>query len=177
MVSHVQRGPSGSALDRMGGNVISMNGAPHDHYRKLITRPLSSSSVMDMSDDIAQLVAGEVAQWPLGQVDLWQLAQRLVRSVAVSLLLGGDQARSARLAALFGDMLLLSKTAQARLCPFNVPGLAYERVRTRARGTQARLDRQARPAVLDRELAGRERQGAYGKRYRRAYPDPLWLDL
>jgi cytochrome P450 len=136
MVSHVQRGPSGSALDRMGGNVISMNGAPHDHYRKLIARPLSSTSVMDMSDDIAQLVAEDVAQWPLGQVDLWQLAQRLVRSVAVSLLLGGDQARSGRLAALFGKMLLLSKTAQARLCPFNVPGLAYARVLKQAEAVE-----------------------------------------
>jgi len=127
-VHHVQRGPKGSALDRMGGNVISMNGAPHDHYRKLIARPIGSASVIDMGDQIAALVADEVARWPLGAVDLWLLAQRLVRSVAVSLLLGGDQARGAQLAALFGDMLLVSHSPQARLCPFNVPGLSYARV-------------------------------------------------
>jgi cytochrome P450 len=135
-VHHVQRGPRGSALYRMGGNVISMNGAPHDHYRKLVARPISSASVADMGDDIAALIAEEVAQWPLGQVDLWQLAQQLVRSVAVSLLLGGDQARGSRLAALFGDMLLLSNTAQARLCPFNVPGLSYARVLKQAEAVE-----------------------------------------
>jgi cytochrome P450 len=136
VVSHVQRGPSGSALDRMGGNVISMNGAPHDHYRKLIARPISSTSVMDMGDDIAQLIADEVARWPLGQVDLWQLVQQLVRPVAIALLLGGDQARGARLAALLGDMLHLSKTVQARLCPFDVPGLAYARVLKQAEAVE-----------------------------------------
>jgi len=135
-VHHVPRGPKGSALDRMGGNVISMNGGPHDHYRKLIARPISSASVTDMGDDIAALVADEVAQWPLGQVDLWQLTQHLVRSVAVSLLLGGDQARGARLAALFADMLHLSNTARSRLCPFNVPGLTYARVLKQAEAVE-----------------------------------------
>jgi len=135
-VHHVQRGPQGSALYRMGGNVISMNGAPHDHYRKLVARPIASAGVTDMGDDIARLVADEVALWPLGQVDLWQLAQQLVRSVAIALLLGGDQARGAQLAALFGDMLVLSNTAQARLCPFNVPGLTYARVLKQAEAVE-----------------------------------------
>jgi cytochrome P450 len=135
-VHHVQRGPKGSALDRMGGNVISMNGAPHDHYRKLVAPPIGSASVADMGDDIAALIAEEVARWPLGQVDLWHLAQHLVRSVAIALLLGGDQSRGARLAALFGDMLLLSNTAQARLCPFNVPGLTYARVLKQAEAVE-----------------------------------------
>jgi len=136
MVRHVQSGPSGSALDRMGGNVLSMNGAPHDHYRKLIARPISSTSVTDMGDDISQLVADEVARWPLGRVDLWQLVQELVRPVAIALLFGGDQARGAQLAALLDDMLLLNSTAQARLCPFDLPGLAYARVLKQAEAVE-----------------------------------------
>lgn len=118
-------GPKGSALDRLGENLVSMNGARHAYYRKLLSQPLRTASIEHMGDDIGELVTRAVAGWPLGAVDLWPLAQDLMRSVAVALLFSGDQIRGRQMGALIQRICRESKSARVFLNRAGQPGKAY----------------------------------------------------
>jgi cytochrome P450 len=125
-------GPPGTALFRLGENLVSLNGPRHDYYRKLLARPLRGANIEQLGDDIGELVARKVAAWPLGAVDLWPLAQDLMRTVAVALLFSGDQARGAALGKLIGQLARESKSAQVYLSRAGFPGGAYQRLLRRA---------------------------------------------
>lgn len=125
-------GPKGSALDRLGQNLVSLNGPRHAYYRKLLSQPIRSSRMAQLGDDIGHFVAGEVASWPQGTVDLWPLSKHLVRSVAVAMLFGGDQARGAALAELSEQLMVESKTPQVYLCRAGFPGEAFKKLERRA---------------------------------------------
>jgi cytochrome P450 len=126
------RGPKGSALDRLGENLVSMNGPRHAYYRKLLSQPLRTTSIEQLGDDIGKFVTGAVAAWPQGGVDLWLLAHELMRSVAVALLFGGDQARGLQMANLIKCIFRESKSAPVYLNRAGLPGNAYKRLLDRA---------------------------------------------
>jgi cytochrome P450 len=121
-------GPRGSALHRLRGNVVSLNGPQQRHYRKLVSQPVSSTKVAEMGDDVGRLVEGIVATWRCGENDLWQLAKHLMRSVSVALLFGDAQERGTSLARLIENVLVLSASPQARLCRWALPGTVYKRL-------------------------------------------------
>jgi cytochrome P450 len=125
-------GPPGSALHRLGQNLVSMNGPRHDYYRRLISQPLRSTNIALLGDEISELVGREVATWPLGSVDLWHLAQELMRTVAVALLFSGDQKCGAMLAKLLRQLFRESKSVSVYLARAGFPGGAYERLLHRA---------------------------------------------
>jgi cytochrome P450 len=125
-------GPPGSALYRLGENLVSLNGPRHAYYRKLLARPLRNDSVEAMGDDIGALVAHEVANWRTGPADLWPLAEELVRTVAVALLFSGDQARVAELSRLLALLAQESKSPGVYLSRAGFPGGAYQRLLRRA---------------------------------------------
>lgn len=119
------RGPKDSALQRLGGNLVSLNGARHAYYRKLLARPVRSTSVEEMGDDIGRLVGDEVATWKRGAADLFALSKDLMRMVAVALLFGGDQKRGAELSQKIERLVVQNMSPQARLCRADMPGTAY----------------------------------------------------
>ena len=125
-------GPKGSALARLSDNVVSSNGPRQAHYRKLVAHPLRSSNIEHFAEDLGRLVEGEVASWPLGAVDLWQLSRKLMRPVAVALLLGNDQRRGAAFGDLLDKLFLEAKCPQVQLLRKRIPGLAYDRLLRRA---------------------------------------------
>ena len=125
-------GPPGSALFRLSENLVSLNGPRHDHYRKLLSRPLRSANIEQLGDDIGELIEREVAAWPRGAVDLWALDQDLMRRVAVALLFSGDQVRGATLGTLIRQLGKECKSAQVYLSRAGFPGGAYRRVLRRA---------------------------------------------
>ena len=115
-------GPKGSALQRLSDNVVSSNGLRQAHYRKLVAHPLRSSNIEHFAEDLGRLVEDEVASWPLGAVDLWQLARKLMRPVAVALLLGNDQRRGAAFGNLLDKLFLEAKCPQVQLLRKRIPG-------------------------------------------------------
>jgi len=119
-------GPPGSALFRLGENVVSLNGPRHQYYRKLLSRPLARSSVEAMGNDISKIVNEAVEGWPLGVVDLWPLAKELMRTVAVALLFSGDQVRGKKLDALISQLVRDSKSPSVYLSRAGFPGRAFE---------------------------------------------------
>jgi cytochrome P450 len=122
------RGPNGSALNRLGSNVVSLNGPQQRYYRKLVSQPVRSTKLAEMGDDVGRLVESIVATWPHGEGDLWQRAKHLMRSVSVALLFGGAQERGTSLANLIENVLVLSASPRARLCPWALPGTVYRRL-------------------------------------------------
>ena len=125
-------GPKGSALERMTENLVSLNGARHAHYRRLLAQPIRNSSVDGLGDAIGAVVAGEVASWRSGNADIWPLAKDLMRTVAVALLFGGDQQRGAALGEALEAFVLEAKSPKVYLCRAGFPGKAFERVLARA---------------------------------------------
>jgi cytochrome P450 len=85
-------GPKNSASRRVGMGLIRMRGRRHEHYRRLVGRPLQPRNVNAMSVDMVRLAEEEVDSWPVGQViDLWAHTQRLMRTLAIGLLFGDDR--------------------------------------------------------------------------------------
>jgi cytochrome P450 len=126
-------GPPGTALARIGnGNLVSLNGAKHTYYRRLISAPLRTANVEEMGDDIGELVGRSVAEWREGPVDLWPLAQDLMRSVAVALLFSGDQALGRELGDLVRRFCVDSKSARVNINKAGIPGRAFGDLMRRA---------------------------------------------
>ncbi len=114
-------GPPGTALDRLGQNIVSMNGPAQTHFRRLIARPLRRDKVEAMGDDIVVLMREEVARWRPGPADLWPLAQELMRNAAVAMLFGGNQRQGTDLAHLIDRMSRESKSVRAYLSRAGLP--------------------------------------------------------
>jgi cytochrome P450 len=113
----------------MSGNLVSLQGPRHKYYRKLLMPPLQKHSVYDMGASIAELVTRDVETWPLGTpVDLAPLIEHLMRSVAVALLFGDDQARGHELAELVARHMVMNSKTEMQLCPLNIPGLPFRRM-------------------------------------------------
>jgi cytochrome P450 len=123
------RGPRDSAQDRMSGNLVSLQGPRHRHYRKLLMPPLQKHAVYEMGGSIGDLVARDVATWPLDQpVDLMPLVEHLMRSVAVALLFGDDQARGHVLAELVAKHMHMNSQPEMQLCPLDIPGAPFRKM-------------------------------------------------
>jgi cytochrome P450 len=126
----VHLGPDGrkhSASRRVGMGLIRMRGRQHEHYRRLISRPLQPRNVNAMGADMVRLAEEEVAAWPVGQViDLWAQTQRLMRTLAIGLLFGDDRTHGYPIADMINRRTRWS--AMAAFCPLNVPGTAYHRM-------------------------------------------------
>lgn len=114
-------GPPGTALQRLGENIVSLNGPRQTHFRRLIAAPLRRDSIESMGDDIVALVEEEVSHWPAGPADLWALSQGLMRRVAVATLFGGNQDIGERLARLVDRLSRDSKSIPAYLSRAGLP--------------------------------------------------------
>jgi len=128
-VSLMPGGPRHSAARRMTEGLMRMNGPRHEHYRKMLAAPLRRASVDAMGDDMVRLAEQEVATWPVGEpIDLWSYARRMLRSVAVGLLFGGDREQAYPIADAI-TRLTESKWARGTSAvPLNLPFTAYGRV-------------------------------------------------
>lgn len=123
------RGPRNSAQFRLGWGLTSINGPRHAYYRKLLSRPLRRASVDEMGDDIGRLVEEMVADWPVGRpVDLWQLIKAVMRTVAIALLFGNDQARGQPLAAMIDEYMDIHGKPWVVGCPVDKPGFPYRQL-------------------------------------------------
>ncbi len=136
------RGPRHSAQDRLSGNLVSLHGAKHKHYRKLLAPPLQKHAIYQLGDNISELVAREVESWPLDTpVDLVPLTGHLMRSVAIALLFGDDQTRGHALAEMVGKHTALNSRLDMQLCPISTPGAPFRRM--------VRLAEQMERCVID----------------------------
>ena len=128
-VSIMPKGPRNSAARRLGMGIIRMNGRSHGHYRRLLVPPLHRKSLAAIGADMVRLVEDEVAAWPEGEViDLWEHVRRLMRKLAIGLLLGGDQSRGYPITELISEFLDFNWSWKVAACPIDVPGTPYSRM-------------------------------------------------
>ena len=114
---------------RVGLGIISMGGAPHAHYRNLLSQPLRKSNVDARGEEMAQLAGQFVDQWPVGQsFDLWHRARRLVRDLTIGLLFGDDKEHAYRIADLVDERVLFKWSLGALACPVDLPVTPYGRM-------------------------------------------------
>jgi cytochrome P450 len=128
-VSIMPKGPRNSAARRLGMGIIRMNGRSHGHYRRLLVPPLHRKSLAAIGADMVRLVDDEVGSWPQGEViDLWEHVQRLMRILAIGLLLGGDRVRGYPIAELISEFLDFNWSWKVAACPIDIPGTPYHRM-------------------------------------------------
>src|SRR5262245_26036723 len=128
-VSIMARGRKQGAARRLGMGLLRLTGRSHRHYRRLFIPPLHRKGFAATGADMVRLVEDEVATWPKGEViDLWERVQGLMRTVAISLLFGGDQSRGYPIAELISEYFDFNWSWKVAACPVNVPGTAYHRM-------------------------------------------------
>lgn len=108
-------GPPGTALERIGDNVVSLNGEYQTQLRRLVAAPMRRDVVEFQGNEIAGIVEEVVSGWQAGPADLWALSHRVMRRVAVDMLFGGHQQIGDRLACLVGRLGRESKSITAYL--------------------------------------------------------------
>lgn len=108
-------GPPGTALERIGDNVVSLNGEYQTQLRRSVAAPLRRDVIESRGDEIATILEDEVSGWQAGPADLWALSHGVMRRVAVAMLFGGDQQIGERLACLVGQLGRESKSITAYL--------------------------------------------------------------
>ena len=103
-----------------------MRGRQHEHYRRLLLRPLAPQNVTAMGDRLVRVVHEHIGTWPKhATVDLFALANKLMQTVAIALLFGDDREHGFPIAA--GLDRNMRSMVWAGLCPVNVPGTPYHR--------------------------------------------------
>jgi cytochrome P450 len=121
-VSVAPGGPRDSAIRRLSLGLIRMSGERHAHYRRMLLPPLRRHKVEAMSGSMAALAAEEIGRWPAGHpIDLWTEVRRLMRSLAIGLLFGGDREQGYPVAEMIGQLLQFNWSAGVALCPVNLP--------------------------------------------------------
>jgi cytochrome P450 len=108
-------GPPGTALERIGDNVVSLNGEYQTQLRRLVAAPMRRDLIDSQGNEIANIVEEEVSGWQAGPADLWALSHGVMRRVAVAMLFGGHQQTGDRLAGLVGRLGRESKSITAYL--------------------------------------------------------------
>ena len=127
-------GPEHSAQRRIRAGIVAMNGAQHAHYRRLTMPPLRRAAVDGMIGGMVEVMDRRIRSWPKAgeAVDLWPLVKDLARQVAVATLFTADKAdeipESLALADLITAHLAAASSQWVRLCPFQLPGLPYEKL-------------------------------------------------
>ena len=76
---------------RLSMSVTRLQGARHEHYRRILSGPLSRPSVAAMSEAMAAIAGRTVESWPRDRViDLVPATGELMQEVVIELLFGGD---------------------------------------------------------------------------------------
>jgi len=120
-------GPANSATRRLGAGLIRMVGRKHEHYRRLLVRPLHPQNVNALGDKMVQVAEDEVESWPFDEtIDLHSQAKRLMRTIAIGLLFGDDRVHGYPVVDMLSRKALWS--LWAAFCPVNIPGTAYHRM-------------------------------------------------
>jgi cytochrome P450 len=128
-VSLLPGGPRKSAARRMSLGLSRMTGYRHAHYRNLLGCPLGKTSVNALTANMARLAEAEVASWPAGEsIDLWEYACRLMRSLAVELLFGGNSEEGYLIADLVSRLMEGKWGRSAFAFPINLPITSYGRI-------------------------------------------------
>jgi cytochrome P450 len=79
---------------RLSMSVTRLQGARHEHYRRILSGPLSRPSVAAMSEAMAAIARRAVESWPRDRViDLVPAIAELMQEVVIDLLFGGDFTR------------------------------------------------------------------------------------
>jgi cytochrome P450 len=128
-VSLLPGGPKDTAARRIGVGLTRLTGDQHEHYRKLVLQPLRRGNVEAIAARMAQIADAEVASWPLGEtVDLWERARRVMRSLALDLLFGGEDDESGAIADLVSALMERKWTVAATALPLDLPFTPYGRI-------------------------------------------------
>ncbi len=127
------KGPADSAQRRLRYGLVAMNGAQHEHYRKLLVPPLRRTMVEGMTRRMVQIVDEEIARWPCGEtVDLWPLVRRLAQRVAIAMLFSTDDGNGLAEASIAAEHinahLRMNGLPLVRGFPVNIPGTPYRRM-------------------------------------------------
>ena len=79
---------------RLSMSVTRLQGARHEHYRRILSGPLSRPSVAAMGEAMAAIAKRNVERWPRDQaIDLVPAIAELMQEVVIDLLFGDDFAR------------------------------------------------------------------------------------
>ena len=128
-VSLLPGGPRNSAARRLSQGLTRTTGLKHAHYRKLISGPLRRTSVNALAEKMAGLAEAEVVSWPAGKmIDIWEFPRRLLRSVAVELLFGGNGKESYFIADAVSRLMEGKWGASAFAFRVNLPVTSYGRM-------------------------------------------------
>lgn len=142
-------GPRDSAQRRIRRGLLTVKGAHHAHYRKLMTPPLRRAAVDQRAAKMREVVEREIEAWPLHKpINLYPLIQNLAMHVALETLFATDGdsllEESLRAVNLMGEHLRMDGSLAVKGCPVNVPGLPYERMLRHAEEVERALAAWAR---------------------------------
>lgn len=156
-VSLLPGGPRNSAARRLSQGLTRTTGHQHAHYRKLVAPPLRRTSVNALAEKMARLAEAEVASWPAGKtIDIWEFPRRLMRSLAVELLFGGNSEEGYFIADAVSRLMEGKWGGSAFAFRINLPITSYGRIVGDSELLERRLlewARTKRGQVDDRDLA------------------------
>ncbi len=134
-------GPPGCAHRRLREGIILARGEEHACQRRRVLPPLAPAAIERLRPAMTAICADEVARWPAhAPADLVPLVKRLLRRLSLELLFGErDLARGLEVARIAEPHADLSLSLQAMLLPFDLPGLDFRRLMTRAERAEAAL--------------------------------------
>ncbi|MFO1055419.1 MAG: cytochrome P450 [Dongiaceae bacterium] len=139
-VSIAPGGPRNSAIRRLSIGLIRMTGERHAHYRRMLLPPLRRHKVEAMSPTMAGLAAEEIGRWPAGRpIDLWTEVRRLMRSLAIGLLFGGDRAQGYPVADMIGSLLQFNWSVGVAACPVDLPFTPFGRMVRQGEALERRI--------------------------------------
>jgi cytochrome P450 len=134
----VPDGPKNSAARRLSRSLYRLSGREHQHYRRLLTRPLGRTSVEAMGADMLRMAEAEVNAWPAGEIiDLWAYVQKLVQTLVIGLLFGDDRQNAESVIDLVDCRANWS--IGSAFCPTNVPGTSYYRMLRQSEALESRI--------------------------------------
>jgi cytochrome P450 len=153
------RVPPHSALGRLFGGLIQMNGERHVQQRRLIMPAFAKPMAKPYLEDIVAVTQAHLASWRVGECrDIAQEMKNLSLSIAVRLLLGIDPAGAGdEIRSLLEAWIRLVFSMAAMMLPFNLPALPYRRLldisdrleaEIRAIIARKRADASGRPCAL-----------------------------
>jgi cytochrome P450 len=156
-VSLLPGGPRNSAARRLSRGLTRTTGPQHAHYRRLILGPLRRTSVNALAEKMAGLAEAEVVSWPAGKaIDIWEFPRRLLRSIAVELLFGGNNQESFFIADAVSRLMEGKWGASAFAFRVNLPVTSYGRMLRESDLLERRLlewSRSKRGEVDEHDLA------------------------
>ena len=98
------RGFRRHAMSRLSVSMTRLRGEQHAHYRRLMTPPLSKSSVLAACGTMYAIASKHVSQWPRNEeVNFAALGAALSQELAITLLFGDDRERAAPVVEMIND--------------------------------------------------------------------------